>query len=154
MRAIKGHTSEGGLCIWLVQISGAVRRGIHWDSFGFSGTKPVSFHLSGQQPRFDLKGRLTLETQSTYRISLLFSVAISHHAGFAYFIVAEYDREPKRSSTNGYYVTPTAGVSLSTPSSVVSTTAVPKVRLGVSRRVTIWIWEVMRWLTGPDSRKI
>ena len=40
------------------------------------------------------------------------------------------------------------------PSSVVSTTAVPKVRLGVSRRVTIWIWEVMRWLTGPDSRKI
>ena len=133
MRAMKGHTSEDGLCFWLVRISGAVRRGIQWDSFGFPRTEPVSFHLSGQQPRFDLKGQFTLETQSTYRISSLFSVAASHHAGFAYFIDAEYDRGSKRSSTKGYYVTPTAGVSLSAPSS----TVVPKVRLGVSQRVMI-----------------
>lgn len=31
---------------------------------------------------------------------------------------------------------------------------VPKVRLGVSQRITIQIWEVKRWLTGPDDRKI
>lgn len=47
-------------------------------------------------------------------------------------------------------MTPTAGVSLSAPSS----TVVPKVRLGIPQRVTIEIWEVKRWLTGPDDRKI
>lgn len=31
---------------------------------------------------------------------------------------------------------------------------VPKVRLGVSQRITIEIWKVKRWLTGPDDRKI